>query len=296
MIEISQLRCFVAVAEELNFSRAADRLNMTQPPLSRQISLLEHQVGTRLLERTSRTVRLTAAGRSFFRESVRILRLAEEAASTARKIAKGEMGSLSIGYTAVFGYGVLPQMVRRLRESMPEVSLTLKEMVTNEQLKALDARQLDLGLMRPHLPQGELVTRLLAKEALMLAVNASDAAQWPEEPTFACLHQKPFLMYSPYEARYFYQLLQNCFDEAGVRPDVVEYVAQIHTMLALVSSGIGVALVPESAQCLQFEGLVLRRIASDPPAPVDMVCSYRRDNDNPILGIIMNEVLRPMTA
>ena len=98
MFEISQLRCFVAVSEELHFGRAAERLHMTQPPLSRQIRLLEHQVGTPLLERTNRVVRFTAAGKAFFPEAARILRLADEAATTARRIAKGEKGSMAIGF------------------------------------------------------------------------------------------------------------------------------------------------------------------------------------------------------
>ena len=114
MFELSQLRCFVAVSEKLHFGRAAERLNMTQPPLSRQIRLLEHQVGTPLLERTSRVVRFTAAGKAFFPEATRILRLAEEATTTARRIAKGQQGSIAIGFTAAFGYGLLPGMVRRL--------------------------------------------------------------------------------------------------------------------------------------------------------------------------------------
>lgn len=291
MFEISQLRCFVAVAEELHFSRAADRLNMTQPPLSRQIRLLEHHIGTQLLDRTSRTVRLTAAGRSFFPEASRILRMAEEAASTARRVAKGEQGSLAIGFTAASGYGLLPEIVRRLRERSPGVSLALKELVTNAQLEALDASQLDLGFMRPHVGHGELEIVPLARESLMLAVPEREARQWPQNPTLDCLHQKPFLMYSPYEARYFYQLLHACFDRAGVTPDFVEYVGQIHTMLALVSSGIGVALIPEAAARLQFSGIVLRKMATDPVQPVEMVCSFRKDNDNPILDIFRRDIL-----
>src|SRR5574337_1368035 len=112
MFELSQLRCFVAVAEELNFGRAAERLNMTQPPLSRQIQLLEHHVGTRLLERSSRVVKLTAAGRGFLPEAARIVRLSEEAAVTARRMAAGDAGSLAIGFTASVGYGLLPLLVR----------------------------------------------------------------------------------------------------------------------------------------------------------------------------------------
>jgi len=296
MFEISQIRCFVAVAEELHFSRAAERLNMTQPPLSRQIRLLEHHVGTQLLERTSRTVRLTAAGRSFFPEAARILRMAEEAASTARRVAKGEKGSLAIGFTAASGYGLLPAMVRRLRERSPGISLTLKELVSSAQLEALDSGQLDLGLLRPHAEHGELETVPLARERLALAIPEREAGNWPEQPGLGSLQGKPFLMYSPYEAYYFYHLLNGLFERARVKPDMVEYVAQIHTMLALVSSGIGVALIPEAATRLHFEGIVLRGLETEPAEPVESVCSYRRDNDNPILDIFKRSILNEFTS
>ena len=294
MLEISQLRCFIAVGEELHFGRAAERLHMTQPPLSRQIRLLEHQVGTPLLERTNRVVRFTAAGKAFFPEAARILRLADEAATTARRIAKGENGSIAIGFTAAFGYGLLPEMVRRLHERVPNISLTLKEMVTSEQLEALDAGHLDVGLMRPHPPHGGLETVTLGREALMLAIPEERARSWPKEPTLACLHQKPFLAYSPYEASYFYQLVHGCLERENVRPDIVDYVPQIHTMLALVDSGIGVALTPETASRLHFEGVLLRRVTMNPLRPVEMVFSYRKDNDNPILEIFRRDVLETL--
>jgi len=274
MFELSHLRCFVAVAEELHFGHAAERLNMTQPPLSRQIRLLEHQVGTTLLDRTNRVVRFTAAGKAFFPEAARILRLADEAATTARRIASGEK-----------------ELVRRLHRRAPKISLTLKEMVTSEQLEALESGQLDVGLMRPHPPHGGLQTVVLGREALMLALPAREAARWPAKPTLACLHERPFITYAPYEAGYFYQLVHSCFARAGVKPRVVEQVPQIHTMLALVGSGIGVALTPETASRLHFEGVLLRRVATKPLRPVEMVYSYRTDNDNPILRIFRREVL-----
>lgn len=291
MFEISQLRCFVAVAEELHFGRAAERLNMTQPPLSRQIQLLEHHVGTRLLERSSRSVRLTAAGRAFFPEAARLLRLAGEAAAAARRVAKGEQGSLAIGFTAAFGYRLLPEIVRALRARAPGVSLALREMVSAAQLEALDAGQLDLGLLRPHAVHPTLQTQPLAREALMLAVPEREADDWPTEPTPACLNRRPFLMYSPYEARYFYQLLLNCFEREQVWPDIVEYVSQVHTMLALVNSGIGAALVPEAAMHLRFEGIVLRRLHTLPERPVEMLVASRRDNANPILRLLRDDIL-----
>lgn len=294
MFEISQLRCFIAVGEELHFGRAAERLNMTQPPLSRQIRLLEHQVGTPLLVRTNRVVRFTAAGKAFFPEAARILRLADEAAATARRVAKGDGGSIAIGFTAAFGYGLLPELVRRLNERAPNISLTLKEMVTSEQLEALDAGQLDVGLMRPHVPHGGLRTVLFGREALMLALPEAEAKRWPQRPTLACLHQRRFIAYSPYEAGYFHQLVQGLFERANVKPDVVHYVPQIHTMLALVGSGIGVALTPQTASRLHFEGVLLRRVETKPPRPVEMAFCYRKDNDNPILDIFRRDVLETL--
>ena len=289
MLEISQLRCFVAVGEELHFGRAAERLHMTQPPLSRQIRLLEHQVGTPLLERTNRVVRFTAAGKAFFPEAARILRLADEAAATARRVAKGDRGAIAIGFTAAFGYGLLPELVRRLHQRVPNISLTLKEMVTSEQLEALDSGQLDVGLMRPHAPHGGLETVLLGREALMLAIPQREEKDWPRQPTLASLHGRPYIAFSPYEANYFYQLVHGYLQRDGVKPNVVDYVPQIHTMLALVNSGIGVAVTPETATRLHFEGVVLRRIQMTPLRPVEMVFSYRKDNDNPILKIFRDE-------
>lgn len=288
MFELSQLRCFVAVAEELHFGRAAERLHMTQPPLSRQIHLLEHHVGTQLLERSSRAVRLTAAGRAFLPEAVRIVRQAEEAAFLARRVAKGELGTLAIGFTSTSGYSLLPQVVRRLRAHCPGVTLTLKEMVSTEQVAALESGVLDLGLLRPHGAHAELECVPLASEGLMLAIPATEATQWPQQPTLACLHGKPFIMYSPYEARPFHQMLSARFQREGVVPDVVEHIGQVHTMLALVSAGVGAALVSEACTRLQFDGVVLRKVDTE---PVRVACAFRRDNDNPVLRQFREHVL-----
>lgn len=288
MFELSQLRCFVAVAEELHFSRAAERLNMTQPPLSRQIRLLEHHVGVQLLDRNSRLVRLTAAGKAFFPEAAHILRIAEEATFAARRAAKGEQGNLAIGFTSASGYSLLPEVVRRLRECAPGVSLTLKELVSTTQVQALNAGEIDLGLLRPHPMNAELESRLIATESLMLAIPESEAGGWPREPTLESLHGKPFVMYSPYEARPFHLMLTERFARAGVVPDIVEHIGQVHTMLALVRAGVGAALIAEGASRLKFDGIVMRRLATE---PVEMVCTWRRDNDNPALHLFKREVL-----
>jgi len=288
MFEISQLRCFVAVAEELHFTRAAERLNMTQPPLSRQIRLLEHSVGVILIERSSRAVTLTAAGKAFLPEATRILRLAQEAAVKARRTARGEQGMLSIGFSAASGYSLLPEVVRGIRQACPEVALNLKELVSTAQVEALNAGEIDLALMRPHTINSELESVLMVTESLMLAVQAGEAHDWPAEPTLGCLHGRPFIMYSPYEARPFYQMLSERFAREGVVPDVVEHIGQVHTMLALVGAGLGAALIAEGACRLKFEGVVTRRVTTE---PVQLVCAYRRSNDNPVLALFKKNVL-----
>jgi DNA-binding transcriptional LysR family regulator len=288
MFELSQLRCFVAVAEELHFSRAAERLNMTQPPLSRQIRLLEHHVGAQLLERNSRVVRLTAAGKAFLPEATQILRFAEQASLKARRVARGEQGALTIGFTSASGYSLLPEVVRRLRSCRPGIALSLKELVSTSQVEALNTRQLDIGLMRPHLLNNELESKILLSEPLMLAVPAETVAEWPKEPTLDCLHGKPFVMYSPQEARPFYHMLNARFQKAGVIPDIVEHVGQVHTMLALVRAGLGAALIAESATSLQFNNVVFLRIQTE---PVETIGAWRRDNDNPALSLFLEEVL-----
>lgn len=152
----------------------------------------------------------------------------------------------------------------------------------------MNAGELDLGLMRPHTLNGELESELLATEALMLAIHEREAAQWPLEPTLEDLHGRPFVMYSPYEARPFYHMLSERFARAGVVPDVVEHIGQVHTMLALVRAGIGAALIAEGAARLKFDGIVMRKMTTE---PVQMVCTWRRDNENPVLQLFRREVL-----
>jgi DNA-binding transcriptional LysR family regulator len=147
-MELSQLRCFVAVAEELHFGRAAKRLFMTQPPLSRQIQLLEHDLGVELLERSSRQVHLSAAGHSFLRDARQILAFAQQASTSAQRVARGEAGRLTLGFTAVSAYSMIPQLLAQAQHALPNVDLVLREMVSVAQVEALASRMIDIGFIR----------------------------------------------------------------------------------------------------------------------------------------------------
>jgi DNA-binding transcriptional LysR family regulator len=294
MFELSQLRCFVAVAEELHFGRAATRLHMTQPPLSRQIQLLEHQLGTQLLERSSRNVKLSRAGRSFLPEARTILRLSEAAALRARRVSQGEAGSVTIGFTASSGYRFLPELIAVCRERLPDVDLTLKEMVTMEQVEALTAGRLDIALLRPPAAIEDFESRCVAREPLVAALPKTHVLARGRELKLGDFDHAPFVMYTPMEARYFHDMVVSTFSRAGVHPRYTQYTSQIHSILALVRAGLGLALVPEAAISLRFEGVVFRRVQKLQPArPVELFVAWKRDNDNPALQrILLDGVLQ----
>ncbi|HSU48253.1 MAG TPA: LysR family transcriptional regulator, partial [Arthrobacter sp.] len=172
MFTFDQLAGFIAVAEELHFGRAAERLNMTQPPLSRQIQKLEKSVGAELLERDNRRVQLTHAGQAFLEEARRLLALAERAPATARRIASGRSGVLRIGFTAASGFSILGPLLEEISAALPDVDIDLQELVTGEQIQALLTGELDLGLARPPFDGEIFDSRLLYREAMVVAVPA----------------------------------------------------------------------------------------------------------------------------
>jgi DNA-binding transcriptional LysR family regulator len=292
MFDLNQLRCFVAVAEELHFGRAAARLNMTQPPLSRQIQGLEHRVGASLLQRTSRSVRLTPAGRSLLTEARNLLRQAERALVMTRRIATGKSGALKIGFTAASAYGFLPNLIAACRREVSDVDLSLSEMVTGAQIEGLAASQLDVGFMRPPIHRPELASRLIASEDLLVALPARHPLLRKSVITVPDLHDEPFIMYAPYESRYFYDLVTSQLVRGNALPRYVQHVGQIHSMVALVRARLGLAVVPAAAANLRFNGVVMRPLKLPVKKPVELFMAWRVDNDNPLLSALSDIVDR----
>jgi len=284
MFDLNQVRCFVAVAEELHFGRAAARLHMTQPPLSRQIQSLEHRVGAQLLERSSRSVRLTPAGAGFLAEARGLLRLADRASSVARRVATGKSGSIKIGYTAASAYRFLPSLITLCRREIPDIDLSLSEMVTGEQYEALAANQIDAGFVRPPVQRSEFASKLVIKEALLAAIPARHPLTRKSRIDLADLHDQPFIMYDAHESRYFFDLVTALLVGAKVLPRYVQNIAQIHSMVSLVRSGLGLALVPEAAADLRFSGVTMRPLKLATAQPVELHMVWRRDNDNPLIS------------
>jgi DNA-binding transcriptional LysR family regulator len=289
MFTLDQLRGFVAVAEELHFGRAAERLQMTQPPLSRQIQKLERSVGAQLLERDNRNVELTAAGRVFLDEARRLLAQVEGALEHTRRIEAGSAGTVRIGFTAASAFGVLTQVLDQIGSASPDIHLDLFEMVTTEQIAALQTRELDLGLARPPFDTTMFASRLLHREDLLLAAPASHSLAHGRDRVRADeVVNEPVIMYAPDKARYFYDLVVRLLPIAEA--NVVHRVTQVLTMISLVASGRGIALVPASAARLGIPGVVLLPITGLPPKPVELHTLWLRDAKNPALQTILRHL------
>lgn len=276
------MRCFVAVAEELHFGRAANRMHMTQPPLSRQVQLLERGLGIQLLERSNRSVKLTAAGQGFLRDARHILAFSDQAADGARRLARGEAGNLTLGFTAVSAYQMIPRLLAKAAEELPGLQFTLKEMVSSAQLEALASHRVDVGFVRQVSDGDALDAQLISREPLIVALPESHPLA--QQPAIAVhdLDQQPFVMYAADEGRYFYDCIAGLFAMTGVTPRYVYHLGQTHSVVSMVKAGLGVAIVPASAMQLHSENLAFRPLR-DAELHAELYMVSRMDNDNPAL-------------
>ncbi|PRX97712.1 LysR family transcriptional regulator [Allonocardiopsis opalescens] len=282
MFSFDQLRGFVAVAEELHFGRAAERLAITQPPLSRQIQKLERSIGVQLFERDRRRVELTAAGAAFLVEARRLLALADGAPDLARRISAGSSGTLKIGFTAASSYGTLGRLLNGLEEVLPEIDIELFEMVTREQVAALLRGEVDVGLARPPFDDTAFGSRVLLRERLLVAVPDGHPLALRGGPvTGDDLVGLPLIMHSPTRARYFYDLIVGLLPIA--HQNVVHTASQILTMVWLVAAGRGIAFVPESAVGLGVAGVAYLELAGLGDTRVELHLLWTRESQNPAL-------------
>lgn len=286
MFSLVQLECFVAVAEELHFGAAAVRLQMTQPPLSRQIQLLERELGTLLFSRTSRKVALTPAGSALLPGARRLLDLATKTATDVRRVAGGASGTVTIGYTAMAAQSTLPVLMRRLAQELPQVTVILRELFSADQMDELLKGTIDLGLLRPLVARPGIAMRPVISEPLLVAVPDTHRLAAQGEPVaLRQLAHEPFLMYSPSVARYFHDLVLTLFVSAKVQPEIVHYAGQVQTLLSFVHAGLGVALVPASAALVTPGDVVLLPLqggtAADAFNKVQLDVAWNEDTVNP---------------
>jgi len=247
-----------------------------------------------LLERTTRAVRLTAAGRTFLKEAYRLMEAAEAAEELTRRVASGDAGVVRLGFTAASAYQALPRLIAKVRAAMPGVDIVLEEMVTAEQVEALAARRIDIGLLRPaglHGSDFQIATATLLRERLLLAVPRGHPLSTGRRPVLQDLDGQPFVTWAPGGGTYFLDLLAILFRDGAVTPRTMQQVNQTHTMMALVGAGVGLALVPEAARNIRMSGVILRPITLPNTAFAELHLAWREDNDNPALPALRSVVL-----
>ena len=281
--ELNQLRYFVAVAEELNFRRAARRLNISQPPLSRHINLLEHALGVRLFDRTNRSVRLTSAGERFLHDAIDILKRSEAAALFARQTERGESGALVLGFVPSATLEVIPRIVLSARERMPGLALTLREMMTFEQVEGLMAGSLELGITRLPGRAPHLLLRRVWSEPFVLAIPRAHPLADKPDLSVQDLNGIDFIGYSTERGGFLHAVLHGYLNSVGVSPRLVFSVSQGRTVMALVDSGIGVGFVPRSNAYIAMSNTVIREIALPDSLRSDLYLALGPKDPSPLL-------------
>ena len=281
-MELRQLRYFVAVAEELHFRRAAARLHISQPPLSQQIARLEEELGCRLLNRTRRRVELTAAGQAFLRDARAMLGELDVAVATARRIEAGQAGRLRINFVGSALLSIVPGIVQRFRRGRPEVEIELRERSTVEQLRALSAGVIDVGLVRPPVQTAEdLRSEVVMRERTVAAIPIGHPLAALRRVPLRRLAAEPLVMFPRQQAPGFHDLLTGRLAATGTSPQVVQYAPEMLTIIGLVAAGIGVSPVPESVSRLGLEGVTYRRLTGAPDT--ELVAVVRAGDSSPLV-------------
>ena len=252
-IELRHLRYFVAVAEELHFGRAAARLNISQPPLSQQIQLLEAQIGARLLARTNRSVSLTAAGLQFLADSRQILSQVEAAAVRAGRLHAGETGELRIGFTSSAPFiRAISDSLSLFRQRYPDVHLQTLEINTRAQIAPLNEGALDVGLMRNTPLPDTLAWRLILREPLMAMLHREHPLAAREKISLRELADEPFVFFDPHVGTGLYDDIIGLLRRYGVKAQITQEVGEAMTIIGLVAAGLGVSILPASFRRVQL--------------------------------------------
>lgn len=267
-MELRHLRYFIAVAEELHFGRAAERLGISQPPLSQQIQALEEEIGARLFERTNRRVELTDAGRLFLDESRQVLAQVDKAVLLARRAHLGELGELKIGFTSSAPFtSTIPSSIHAFRKAYPDVHLDLQEMSSRQVLKALLEESLQVGVIRPLALPDAVHWVELFREPLVAVLRADHplAAGSEDGLAIAALAEEPFVFFPRSYGTGLYDQVIALTRQAGFSPRIAQEASEAMTIIGLVSAGLGVSILPASFRRTRVDGVVYRTL-SDPEA------------------------------
>ncbi|MFT9816758.1 LysR substrate-binding domain-containing protein [Lysinibacillus sp. NPDC056185] len=286
-MDIRKMRYFIMVAEELNFSRAAERLRMAQPPLSQEIRKLEVELGVQLFHRTKRMVELTDAGKIFLEGSQQTLLQLERTIKETQLAAEGKIGSLIIGF--VDSTEIVIEVLNKFRERFPKIHLILREMTTEQQLKALYEKQIHIGFIRSKQNNGILSSEVCSEESLKLVLQQDHPfALLPDIP-LRLLIDEPFILFPRHMGPNFYDLIISYFWDHGVSLNVVQEAIQMQTIVNLVATGMGVSVVPSSVESYKHPGVIYKKIQETTPK-VNLYVSWREDEKSAVVNHFLTVV------
>ncbi|MDP9997354.1 DNA-binding transcriptional LysR family regulator [Pseudarthrobacter sulfonivorans] len=264
MMELRQLRYFLVVADELHFARAAERLHMTQPPLTVAIRRLERELGVQLFDRTTRSVALTAAGQAFRERVQAAVADLDDAAGDVADVAAGKSGKIRVGFVSSASYTAVPEAIRAFRQQSPRIDLVLNPLTSGEQIEQLLEGNLDLGLIRDPGDVPGLNLELLSTEDLVVVLPESHPLAAATEIRPLDLEGEPMILF-PYRLMPgFVARVLRLFDSLPTPPNVVQQAIHQETVLGLVAAGLGISVLPESVQRFQMPGVTTRRFAGRP--------------------------------
>jgi len=293
-IDIRQLRKFIAVAETRNFTRAAERLHMTQPSLSKQIHQLEQDLGALLFQRGSRPIRLTEAGRRFHEDALAVLDRVEQMEVTARRLSLSSKRIFNVGFVASALYGGLPTVMRRLMERRTDLDVRWLEMTSVEQQDALRRGMIDVGFGRIITGDASVTRVILREEQLFLAISPEHRlARRKGSVRLLELDGCDLIVYPSKPRPSFADQVLSLLREHGARPQEVHEVKELQTALALVTAGSGVCLIPATARHLR--PALVYRATQDEDAVSPIVMNYRSKDEDPVIDVI-KEVTRELFA
>lgn len=292
-LETSELHAFAVLAGELHFGRAAERLTLSQPALTRLIQRLEKRVGASLFARSRRKVLLTEAGRALLPEAERLVRGSEHALVRVREVAEGRAGALRVGFGIASVSDVLPRAILRFRQAYPEVELYLRDMSTASQIHALDRGEIDVGIIRISASPPETDGFALFSERLVIAAPRSFT--FNARKGLAGLRTAPFVLLPATTSTTFHEHVLAVCRNAGFSPRVVQEAGEMFTILNLVRAGMGVSLVPHAASRMRVPGIRYHEIRDD-SAAWEIGPVWKRTTDRFALITKFCQALRAVSA
>jgi len=292
-MELRHLRYFVAVAEEGHFGRAAKRLRIAQPPLSRQIHALEAELGFPLFDRSRRRIEVTPAGAVFLLRARHVFEALDTAITEARRAAKGELGRIAVGYPASVAYSGLTEVLRAFRARSPNVDLSLRELSPQEQIVALKEGRLDVGFVRAPLEEPTLAMEPVRTEPLVVMLPDDHPLTHEKRVDLAELAREPFVSFPRSRGPSFFDRLMRLCHDAGFTPNIVHEAPQLD-LVSLVAAGYGVALVPSSIKDARREGVTFRPLTGAPETT--LLVAWRPDNESPVVRDFLEVARRVFTS